>query len=153
MPAATAEVVVSGGDAAVLMAGGGGSMVAAAFIKVIKQSNNNSMEWVGNQKEREVARKVERASERDIPRRWKEESERRYRKTEQKRETEHRRTATRPDRPVAQPAHVYLALLHRTPILRGSHWWIGSPPKPRYSTYHPFLLIVHLNIPFPSKRL
>ena len=34
---------------------------------------------------------------------------------EEKKEREYRRTATRPDRPVAQAAHVYLALLHRAP--------------------------------------
>jgi len=37
----------------------------------------------------------------------------RERERERERDVKHRRTATQPDRPVAQPAHVYLALLLR----------------------------------------
>lgn len=60
-----------------------------------------------------LGRKGEEASgiSREVKRGW--QQERGTGKTEQKREMKHRRTATRPDRPVAQPAHVYLALLLR----------------------------------------
>jgi len=92
-------------------ASGSSSIMVAAFIKVIKQPNNNSREWAAAAEDREERLRGRKGkSERDKPGGEKRKA---TSKTEQKREMKHRRTAIQPDRPVAQPAHVYLALLLR----------------------------------------